>query len=146
MLALVPPKPKLFDSATSIGRSCATLATRSIALSRDGLSRLRVGGATPSRMARIEKMPSTAPAAPSRWPMADLVEDIASLPAASPHSRSTAPQFQVIAERRRGAVGVDVLDLVRGHPGAAQRGAHGAEGAVAVSEGAVMWWASPDMP
>ena len=32
-----------------------------------------------SRIARIEKIASTAPAAPSRWPIADLVEDIESL-------------------------------------------------------------------
>src|SRR3954464_2002295 len=73
MLALVPPKPKLFDSATSIGRSCADLATRSIGLSREAFSRFRVGGATLSRIARIEKIPSTAPAAPSRCPIEDLV-------------------------------------------------------------------------
>jgi hypothetical protein len=36
-------------------------------------------------------MPSTAPAAPSRWPIADLVEDMARPPAAPSHSRSTAP-------------------------------------------------------
>ena len=44
--ALVPPNPKLFESAYSIGRSCAVSATRSITLSRDGFSRLSVGGAT----------------------------------------------------------------------------------------------------
>ena len=33
----------------------------------------------PSRTARIEKIASTLPAAPSRWPIADLVDDIDSL-------------------------------------------------------------------
>ncbi len=37
---------------------------------------MSVGGATLSRIARIEKIASTAPAAPSRWPIADLVDDI----------------------------------------------------------------------
>ena len=77
MLALVPPKPKLFDSANRIRRSWATFATRSITLSRLGCSKFSVGGATPSRIARIENTASTAPAAPSRCPIADLVDDIA---------------------------------------------------------------------
>jgi len=37
------------------------------------------------------KMASTLPAAPSRWPIADLVEDIETLYACSPNSRFTAP-------------------------------------------------------
>ena len=44
--AFVPPKPNEFDSATSIGRLRAAFGARSIAVSTDGLSRLRVGGAT----------------------------------------------------------------------------------------------------
>ena len=62
MLAFVPPNPKLFDSAALIRRSCAVWATRSIGLSRLGSSRFSVGGATLSRMARMEKIDSTAPA------------------------------------------------------------------------------------
>ena len=75
--ALVPPKPKEFDSATSIV-ACAWPVRHEVdrPSRRTGLSRLSVGGAMPSRMARIEKIASTAPAAPSRWPIADLVEDI----------------------------------------------------------------------
>ncbi len=45
----------------------------------DGFSRLSVGGTTPSRIARMEKIASTLPAAPSRWPIEDLVEDIETL-------------------------------------------------------------------
>src|SRR5215203_516172 len=88
--ALVPPKPKEFDSTMSMSRFFAACGTRSIAVSTDGLSRLIVGGATPSRMARIEKIASIAPAAPRRCPVADFVDDIASLPAALPTRRSTA--------------------------------------------------------
>jgi hypothetical protein len=51
---------------------------------------LIVGGAIWSRIARIEKIASIAPAAPSRWPVADLVEDIAGLREALARSRSTA--------------------------------------------------------
>src|SRR3546814_15985401 len=57
----------------------------------EGLSRLRVGGTTLSRIARIEKIASTAPAAPSRWPIADLVDDIDTFFTASPNNRRTAP-------------------------------------------------------
>src|SRR5215475_11783189 len=80
--AFVPPNPNEFDKTTSISRSRALCGTRSTVDLTEGLSRLSVGGATLSRIARIEKMASTAPAAPSRWPIADLVEDIDTLPAA----------------------------------------------------------------
>src|ERR1700709_2423350 len=51
--ALVPPKPNEFDSATLISRERGFKETRSIAVSTDGLSRLMVGGAMLSRMARM---------------------------------------------------------------------------------------------
>src|SRR4051812_43209189 len=89
--ALVPPKPKELDSATSICRSRALCGTRSILVSTDGLSRLMVGGAILSRMASTQKIASTAPAAPSRWPIEDLVDDIDTLPAALPSRRCAAP-------------------------------------------------------
>ena len=50
-----------------------------------------VGGTIWSRMARMQKIASTAPAAPSRCPIADLVEDIDILRRALPNSRLTAP-------------------------------------------------------
>src|SRR6267154_6243192 len=74
--ALVPPKPNEFDSATLISRLRGARGTRSIAVSTDRFSRLMVGGAILSRIARILKMVSTAPAAPSRCPVDDLVDDI----------------------------------------------------------------------
>ena len=46
-----------------------------------------VGGATLSRIARIEKIASTTPAAPSRCPVIDLVELTASFFACSPKAR-----------------------------------------------------------
>src|ERR1700755_2228118 len=75
--ALVPPNPKELDKARLISRRRGVSGTRSIAVSTDGCSRLMVGGATLSRIARIEKIASIAPAAPSRCPVDDLVEDIA---------------------------------------------------------------------
>src|SRR5258705_5176100 len=80
--ALVPPKPNELDSATSISRLRGACGTRSIAVSTDGFSRLIVGGAMLSRMARMLKIASTAPAAPSRCPVDDLVDDIVTLEAA----------------------------------------------------------------
>src|ERR1700742_1483713 len=89
--ALVPPKPKEFDNTTLISRLRAVCGTRSIPVCTEGLSRLIVGGATLSRIARIEKIASISPAAPSRWPVEDLVDDIETLEAALPSRRSTAP-------------------------------------------------------
>lgn len=77
--ALVPPNPKEFDIAISIFFCLAILATKSISQFSEGLSKFKVGGAILSLIAKREKIASTLPAAPSKWPMADLVEDIESL-------------------------------------------------------------------
>src|SRR6202035_2253286 len=53
--ALVPPKPKLLESAMSIFIGLALCGTRSIGVSTDGLSRLIVGGAIWWRMASAVK-------------------------------------------------------------------------------------------
>src|SRR6202022_1750043 len=89
--ALVPPKPNEFDSTTLISRLRGACGTRSIAVSTEGFSRLIVGGATLSRIARMLKIVSTAPAAPHRCPGDDLVEHLDTREAALPSSRSTAP-------------------------------------------------------
>src|SRR5690606_7224816 len=60
--AFVPPKPNESDSAARIGRFRALWGTRSMSQPGEGLSRLRVGGAIPSRNASIEKIASTLPA------------------------------------------------------------------------------------
>src|SRR5437660_10127289 len=98
--ALVPPKPNEFDSATLISRLRATFGTRSIAVSTEGLSRLMVGGAMLSRIARMEKIASIAPAAPSRCPVDDWVDDIDTFEAALPSKRWTAPR-SISAPTRR---------------------------------------------
>ena len=66
-----------------------------------------------SRMARIEKIASIAPAAPSRWPIADFVEDMATPFGPVADQPLDGAQFDLVAERRRGAVGIDVVDVVR---------------------------------
>ena len=73
---MVPPNPKEFDKTALIGFCTAALGARSIFVSTDGFSRLMVGGAILSRMASSENTASTAPAAPSKCPIADLVDDM----------------------------------------------------------------------
>src|ERR1700751_4647441 len=89
--ALVPPKPNEFDRATLILRLRAARGARSIVVATEGFSRLMVGGAMLSRIARMEKIASIAPAAPRRCPVEDFVDDIDTFEAALPSNRSTAP-------------------------------------------------------
>src|SRR5258705_7922985 len=90
-VGLVPPNPNEFDSAKLFSPLGGVWGTRSMAVSIDGLSRLMVGGAILSQIERTLKMHSIAPAAPSRCPVDDLVDDIDTLEAALPKRRSTAP-------------------------------------------------------
>ena len=75
-LAFVPPNPKLFDNATEIEVFRGFRGTRSRLFSIEGFLRFNVGGAIPFLMASVVKIASTAPAAPNRCPIEDLVEDI----------------------------------------------------------------------
>ncbi len=77
--ALVPPNPKELDNAAEIFRCFVCLGTKSMSHPADGFSKFRVGGAASHSIAFIEKIASTAPAAPSKCPIADLVEDMESL-------------------------------------------------------------------
>src|ERR1700710_3288150 len=89
--ALVPPNPNEFDSATLISRLRGDCGTRSIAVCTDGFSRLMVGGTMLSRIARMLKIASMAPAAPNKCPVDDLVDDIDTFEAALPSRRCAAP-------------------------------------------------------
>ena len=75
----------------------------------------------------MENIASTAPAAPSRWPIEDLVDDIVVLAGRVAEQPLDRPQFDLVADRRRGAMGVDIVDLGGRDPGALQRGAHRSE-------------------
>ena len=90
-----------------------------------------VGGATLSRIASTEKIASTAPAAPSRWPIDDLVDDI-DIPGGVADQPLHRAEFDLVAERRRGAVRIDVVDVGCRNAGALQRRLHAAIGAIAV--------------
>src|SRR3546814_5882441 len=77
MLSVVPPKPNLLFNMAFTFRSLATWGTRSTPAQFSlGLSRFSVGGTIWSRIANMQNMDSTAPAPPSKWQMADLVEDM----------------------------------------------------------------------
>src|SRR5687768_12769843 len=88
--AFVPPKPNELDRTVLISFLRAFNGTKSMSVSTDGFSRLRVGGQILSLRDSKEKMASTAPAAPRRCPVEDLVEDIAKPLIRLPISRSTA--------------------------------------------------------
>ncbi len=89
---LCPPKPKEFDAAASgperNGRGSSRATSMSIASS--GSSRLRVGGARRSRRASRVAIASTAPAAPSRWPVHPLVAETTTESMALPRARRIA--------------------------------------------------------
>ena len=106
-LALVPPKPKEFVVAYIIGIGVARCMMRFKALSASGVVRFMVGGATRSRRARTVRPASTAPAAPSRWPVIDFVELTARPRACLPNTCSMA------AVSARSPTGLDVACALR---------------------------------
>jgi hypothetical protein len=117
--AFVPPKPKLFES-TALGPcgSCkGSPATNPASNGGSGSLRLTVGGATPCHNASSVKMPSTAPAAPRRWPVAPLVEDTAmgGLPDVEAGAVAASPKTDAIARcsmSSPGVGGAEVPELV----------------------------------
>ncbi len=72
-----------------------------------------VGGIIPRSIASTVKTDSIAPAAPSVCPVIDLVELTADLRGALAENMLDRLGLGEIALRRRGAVRVDVVDLVR---------------------------------
>ena len=66
-----------------------------------------------SRIARIEKIASIAPAAPSRCPVDDLVDDIDDLRGGIAEQPLDRAELDLVADLRRGAVRIDVVDIGR---------------------------------
>ena len=89
-MTLCPPNPKLLDSATSTWRFTALLGALSRSQAGSGVNWLIVGGITPSRIASAHTANSSAPAAPSRCPVIDLVEPNTSFLACGPNTAFTA--------------------------------------------------------
>ena len=67
-------------------------------------------------MASTEKIASTTPAAPSRWPVIDLVELTASLLGVLAERALDRDRLRPVAERRRGGMRIDVVDLLGFEP------------------------------
>ena len=92
---------------------------------RRAFSTLIVGGTRPSRIASAVSTASKPPAAPMPWPCIDLVDDTITRAArSSPTSWRIAPISTGSPARRRGAVGVDVVDLRGVQAAALERRAH----------------------
>ena len=90
---------------------------------------------------------SRPPAAPSRCPVIDLVDETATLPGVLAEAALDGQRLDLVAVRRRGAVGVDVVHLRRGLTPALSSAARITRNAPSPSsDGAVMWYASADMP
>ena len=77
-----------------------------------------------SRRASRVATASTAPAAPSRCPMADLVEETGIRLAALAQRKLDRERLGPVVQRSRGAVGVDVVDLLRGDAGVGEGSGH----------------------
>ena len=113
----MPPNPKLLDMATSIAIGLAMLGTRSSGVSTEGLSRLMVGGR--DLVAQGQDREGGLDRAGGAQQMADGAlgrahRRLAGGLAEQPLDRA---QLDLVAERRRGAVGVDVVDVGRLEPG-----------------------------
>ncbi len=130
--ALVPPKPKLLDSATSIFIGLALCGTRSSGVSTEGLSRLMrrrrdLVAHGQHREGRLDRAGGAQQMADRR--LGRRHRDLARRLAQQPLDRA---ELDLVAQRRRGAVGVDVVDVGRVDARMADRRLHGAEAAVAV--------------
>ena len=82
-----------------------------------GVSRAISGGSHCSRKAIRQTTASTAPAAPSRWPMPALVELTGRVGGARPGPAIDGSGFGAVVQRRAGAMGVDVVDVRRASRG-----------------------------
>ena len=128
----MPPKPNEFDSATLISRLRALvrheidrrLHRRIVEIDRrrrDVVANRQDAEDRLDRAGRAEQMADRRFGRRHRHLRGGIAEQ--------PLDRA---EFDLVAERRRGAVRVDVVDIGRRDAGALHRGAHAAEGAIAV--------------
>ena len=89
----------------------------------------------PVSIALMQATDSMAPEAPSAWPIIDFVELTGMLVGALAEDALDRGRLGGVVGRRRGAVGVDVVDVVRRQAGVVERQADGALGAFAVDAG-----------
>ena len=100
---LCPPKPRELERTRSTSAWMATLGTLFRSQAGSGSSRLMVGGRMDSFRAFRQAMASTAPAAPSMWPVMDLVELMVIL-----RARSSPSAFLIASVSMRSFMGVPV--------------------------------------
>ena len=106
-----------------------------------------VGGAIWWWTASAVMPASRPPAAPSRCPVIDLVDETASVLRVLAEAALDGERLELVAVRRRGAVRVDVVDLSAGvMPALASAALITRNAPSPSSDGAVMWYASADMP
>jgi hypothetical protein len=128
--AFWPPKPKESLIATSTGLA-RRLRDDVESISGSWLSRLAVGGMTVLDRQTLNAA-SMAPAAPSAWPVTPFVDVTATW---SPRTLRDRRRLRDVVERRRGAVGVDVVDVAGGRARRRRARPHGPFGAVALGVG-----------
>ena len=114
--ALWPPNPNEFEMATAVARcggAAGAVRARSRGRAPPRAPPSRASAARrPSRSASTVATASTAPAAPSRWPIADLVLTTPGCVAgALAERRLERRRLGAVVERRRRAVRVDVVDV-----------------------------------
>ena len=91
-----------------------------------GAVKCRCGGSACARIANTTLMTPAMPAAASRWPMLVLTEPSVTRRSAGrpPTTAASASQLDRVAQRRAGAVGFDVRDVVGAQCGVGQCLAH----------------------
>src|SRR5712691_2448221 len=89
-VALCPPNPNELDRATSTLRFTTLFAAASRSHAGSGVNWLMVGGIMPVPITSADSAASSAPAAPSRCPVIDLVDAKISLRAWAPNTAFTA--------------------------------------------------------
>ena len=116
-MALTPPKPKELDSAIFTRRVLVARARLGKLQAASGVSNAISGGSHCSRRAIRQTAASTAPAAPSRWPMLAFVELTGKVARAIARPTPDGGGLRAVVERRAGAVGVEVINVRRRHAG-----------------------------
>ena len=132
--ALSPPNPNEVDRIRSYdpSRPSRSRFGRSAASSGSGASRLTVAGTQPSATARLAIAASSAPVAPSGWPVSAFVADTGTVVARSPEpgAMARASAMSPIGVELR--VRADPVDLVGGDAGVGEGEGHGATGLATV--------------
>ncbi len=130
---LWPPKPKLFEMTGPGSHGRASPITTSIVMSSPSTFVFAVGGIRRFSIDSSAAAASSAPAAPSAWPVTPLIDTTGHV--ARAEDLGDRRGFGLVVERRRRPVGVDLLDVGRVDAGVGEREAHAGDGADATRRG-----------